>query len=206
MEAKTGDFLPNAHVLIPRAGRGVTADNFGRFNIYVLPGDSIVFSFVGFKKQHLKIPIRFEEPEFFAVVALKEDVTLLSEVKIYPYATEEDFKKAIMEMKLPDALEREYLAKNLERSKLSLLSMQIGMGPDANSKMFLESQVAAQAYKNFVTSPLMALTNPFAWASFIKSIKRGDLKDDRWKKAYELPPLENVSSKKFILDQKRVNN
>jgi hypothetical protein len=56
-----------------------------------------------------------------------------------------------------------------------------------------------------VNSPILALTNPFAWAKFIQSIKNGDLKRDDWKKAYELPPSETITTNQFIRDQKRGN-
>jgi hypothetical protein len=202
VEARTGSILPGAHAIIPKAGRGVTADNLGRFEMYVLPGDSVVFSFVGYKKQYLRVPTHFDEPSYYAVIALREDQQLLAEVKVYPYASEEDFKKAILEMKLENAQDREYAAKNLDTKKLKQLSMSMGMGSAANSRNFLTQQTNYQNNRNFIADPLMTFTNPFAWASFIKSIKNGDLKNDDWKKAYETPPLENISTKQYMRDLK----
>jgi CarboxypepD_reg-like domain len=206
VEARTGEILPGAHIIIPKAGRGTTANAFGQFELPVWPGDSIVFSFVGFKKQFLKLPEHFTEPSYYAVVALKEDVRVLAEVKIYPYANEEDFKKAILELKLPDAQDRENLARNTSPERLQLASMTMGMGAAANSSLYLQNQATYQNNKGFLQTPEMALLNPFAWASLISSIKRGDLKDDRWKKAYSLPPLETVTRKNFIRQQNRTQN
>ena len=63
----------------------------------------------------------------------------------------------------------------------------------------------SMANRNFVQSPLMSLTNPFAWANFIKSVKNGDLKKTDYKKAYEDAPTEGVSRQKIMSEMKRGN-
>jgi len=108
---KNNEPLPGAYVYIPRAGKGILTAPNGYFALPVLPGDSIVFSYVGFKSQFHIIPQRLADLTYSAVVALQEDVTTLAEVKVYPYATEELFKDAFVNLKLPDEKERANLAK-----------------------------------------------------------------------------------------------
>ncbi|MFC0181282.1 carboxypeptidase-like regulatory domain-containing protein [Pseudarcicella hirudinis] len=202
---RNSEFLPNAYVFNPHSGRGTLSDNFGFFKLLVYPGDSIVFSYVGFRKRYYIIP-RETEQVHSATIFMQEDTKVLAEVKVYPYSTEEDFKKAFMDMKLADERQRKALAENLEQSKLNVLALQAGMGTSANFRNFSQQMVFANANRNGFQSPLLALTNPFAWMNFIKSIKNGDLKRDDWKKAYELPPLENISRDKFLREQKREIN
>jgi hypothetical protein len=45
------EYLPMAYVYNPKAGRGALSDNFGRADLLVFPGDSLVFTYIGYKKQ-----------------------------------------------------------------------------------------------------------------------------------------------------------
>ena len=201
---RTSDFLPNAYVFNPQSGRGTLTDDLGDFSIYVYPGDSLVFTYVGFKKKYYIIP-RTQEQTQSAIIHMAESVTMLAEVKVYPYSTEEDFKKAFIEMKLENEAGRRALEKNLEQSKLNVLALQAGLSGNGNFRNFSDQMTYGMANRNFVQSPLMALTNPFAWANFIRSVKRGDLKKTDYKKAYEDMPTEGVSRQKFMSELKRGN-
>ena len=201
---RTSDILPNAYVFNPQSGRGTLTDDLGDFSIYVYPGDSLVFTYVGFKKKYYIIP-RTNEQTQSAIIHMAEQVTMLAEVKVYPYSTEEEFKKAFIEMKLENEAGRRALEKNLEQSKLNVLALQAGLSGNGNFRNFSDQMTYNMANRNFAQSPLMAFTNPFAWANFIKSVKRGDLKKTDYKKAYEDMPTEGVSRQKFMSELKRGN-
>jgi hypothetical protein len=201
---RTSDFLANAYVFNPQSGRGTLTDDFGNFELYVYPGDSLVFTYVGYKKKYYLVP-RTNEQMQSAIIHMAEQVTMLAEVKVYPYNTEEAFKKAFLEMKLENEAGRKALEKNLEQSKLNVLALQAGLSGNGNFRNFSDQMTYNMANRNFVQSPLMAFTNPFAWANFIKSVKNGDLKKTGYKKAYEDAPSEGVSRQKIMADLKRGN-
>ena len=46
--------LMKAYIFIPRAGRGTLSDESGFFALAVFPGDSVVFSYLGFQKQYFR--------------------------------------------------------------------------------------------------------------------------------------------------------
>ena len=201
---RTSDFLPNAYVFNPQSGRGTLTDDLGNFELYVYPGDSLVFTYVGYKKKYYLIP-RTNEQMQSAIIHMAEQVTMLAEVKVYPYNTEEAFKKAFLEMKLENEAGRKALEKNLEQSKLNVLALQAGLSGNGNFRNFSDQMTYNMANRNFQQTPLMAFTNPFAWANFIKSVKNGDLKKTGYKKAYEDAPSEGVSRQKIMSDLKRGN-
>ena len=201
---RSSEFLPNAYVFNPQSGRGTLTDDFGNFSLYVYPSDSIVFSYVGYKKKYYIIP-RTNDLSHVATVFMTEDSKMLAEVKIYPYRTEDEFKKAFIDMKLENEAGRRALAKNLEQSKLNVLSMRAGLSGAGNFRNFSDQMTYAATNRGFYQSPVMALTNPFAWMNFIKSIKNGDLKRDDYKKAYEDAPTEGISRQKFLKEQKTGN-
>ncbi|MEK6547267.1 MAG: carboxypeptidase-like regulatory domain-containing protein [Bacteroidota bacterium] len=202
ISATNSEYLPLAYVYIPAAGRGALSDNFGSVDLYVFPGDSVVVTYVGYKPQYYLIP-RTTGVVHQAIIEMNEDSRMLSEVKVFPHASEEEFKKAFLNLRLRDEKQRDVLARNLEQSKLNVFALQAGLGANANFRNFSDMMVSSQANKSFVSSPLLSLTNPFAWMSFIKSIKNGDLKRKDWKKAYELQPKQVVSPQQFVQDQRR---
>ncbi|MCU0467038.1 MAG: carboxypeptidase-like regulatory domain-containing protein [Arcicella sp.] len=202
--SRTSEFLPNAYVFNTNSGRGALTDDLGNFMLYVYPGDSLIFSYVGYKKKYYVIPRVLEQTQS-AIIHLAEEVRQLAEVKVYPYSTEEDFKKAFLDMKLENEAGRRALEKNLEQSKLNVLALQAGLSGAGNFRNFSDQMTYNMANRTFVQSPLMALTNPFAWMNFIKSVKNGDLKRDDYKKAYQDAPSEGISRQKFLSDLKKGN-
>lgn len=191
------EFLPMAYVYNPRAGRGALSDNFGRADMNVFPGDSLVFTYIGYKNKFYIIP-RSNDLVHQKVISMDEDSKMLAEVKVFPHANEEEFKQAFLNMRLRDERQRAILAQNLEQSKLNVFALQAGLGAAANFRNFSDMMVSSQANKTFYASPLLSLTNPFAWMNFIKSVKNGDLKRDDWKKAYEFMPKENISRQMYL--------
>src|SRR3982750_3065515 len=55
---KSNDALPGAYIYIPKAGKGVLSAPNGYFALPVFPGDSVIFSYVGFRTQYHIIPRR----------------------------------------------------------------------------------------------------------------------------------------------------
>ena len=108
-------------------------------------------------------------------------------------------------MRLNNEAGRKALEKNLEQSKLNTLALQAGLSGAGNFRNFSDQMTYQMANRNFYQSPIMALTNPFAWAQFIQSIKRGDLKRDDYKKAFEDKPTEGVSRQQVLKEIKGNN-
>lgn len=197
---KDNEPLPQATVYIPKAGRGVLTNLDGFFTIPVYPGDTVEFRYVGYKKQYHVVP-RINEQTYSLIVEMQEDATLLREVKVYPYPTEEEFKRAFLASRLTDEREREALAKNTDPAYLRQMAAQMGVGAAANYRYLLNQQTSYNNNKNFATT--IPFLNPLAWASFIRSIKNGDLKRDDWKPASATMPNQNISREQYIRQQSK---
>jgi hypothetical protein len=199
--SSNSEFLPLAYIFNPQAGRGALSDNFGQVDMYVFPGDSLVISYIGYKKKYYIVP-RDTELVHQVIIPMEEMTTMLREVKVFPHSSEEEFKQAFLAMQLRDAQQRDNARNNLEQSKLNAFAMQAGMGASSNFRNFSDMMISSQANKSFFNSPMLALTNPFAWISFIKSVKNGDLKRKDYKKAYEFLPKENLNRQMFLRNLK----
>jgi CarboxypepD_reg-like domain len=199
-DARSDTPLPNAYIIVKKAGRGALTNNMGYFSMYVFPGDTVTFSYLGYKTQYHAIPKKLDATTYSAIVELREDAKLLQEVKVYPYRTEEEFKDAFLAMQLPNQRERDAIAKLTDPEQMMRLSNAMGMGAAGNYRYFMNQQIMAQSNKtSYTTIPFL---NPFAWANFIQSIKRGDLKRKGFGDAANFAPIENLKKSDFIRSSK----
>ncbi|MCE6990490.1 carboxypeptidase-like regulatory domain-containing protein [Dyadobacter sp. CY323] len=196
---KSTELLPGATIRIVKAGRGTLAKADGSFTIPVFPGDSIVFSYVGYKDQYHVVPRNYNSDLYSAIVALREDVVTLSSVTIYPYSTEEEFKKAFLALELPDQADRDALKRSTDPDYINRMAAQVPNNAQTNYRYSMDQLMFGResaANKGFATT--FPFLNPFAWANFIKSVKRGDLKQKDWRKDLNAAPRESINKGDFI--------
>lgn len=172
-EDSTSTGLFGVHVYVPAAGRGTVTNQYGYFSLPVLLGDSVIISVVGYRKQNFIIPGN-QGDSFTVLVEMVTDTTILSSVEIFPYPTEELFKEAILALNLP--VDDESQVDNLGQEVLARMAQSMSMDASQNYKYYMNQQFyqlhntySQQRFNN----PLL---NPVNWASFIKSLRRGDLK------------------------------
>ncbi len=196
---KNTERLPGAYVFIPRAGRGTLTNNLGVFTIPVFPGDSILYSYVGYRTQYHFIPRDYNEPTYSAIIQMQESVTMLAEVRVYPYATEEEFKKAFLALRLPDQEDRDALARSTDLEYITRMAAQMPNNAQTNYRYTMDQLLFGResaANKGFATT--FPFLNPFAWGRFIKSVQDGDLKKKDYRKELNQTPRESMSRQDFI--------
>jgi hypothetical protein len=177
----TGDSLygvPGVTVYVPKAGRGTVTNDYGYFSMAVLAGDSVVIRAIGYQHLTVKIPKNYNKQSYSVILELKEDITVLPEVRIFPYPTEKDFKQAFLKLKLP---ERNLTGpeRSLNEKILAAMFAETPMGVSSNFRNSMDMQQLERDRRNGLApnprtnNPLL---NPFAWMKFIEQIKSGDLK------------------------------
>lgn len=159
---------PGVHIYVPKAGRGTTTNNVGFFSLPVLVGDSIVISSVGYQKQHFIVPEN--GPEFQTiVVTLIEDVTMLQNITILDFPTEEVFKEAVLALNLP-VDDKGIDQKNLNQELLALMLKTTPMDGYQNSRYYLNQWAGSQNDRfQPVANPFL---NPFNWVKFFQQMKQ----------------------------------
>jgi hypothetical protein len=172
-EDSTSTGMFRVHVYVPTAGRGTVTNRYGYFSLPVLVGDSVLISAIGYQKQHFIIPAN-QGDSYTVLVEMVTDTTVLSTVEIFPYPTEELFKEAILALNLPvDDLSQE---DNLGQEVLARMAQSMTMDASQNYKYYMNQQFYdlhnAYSQQRF-NNPLLS---PINWATFIKSLRNGDLK------------------------------
>lgn len=170
--------VPGATVFVPKAGRGTATNSYGYFSLAVLAGDSIVIRSLGYRNETIVIPADYQRQSYSVIVMLKEDVTVLPEVRVFPYSTERDFKRAFLALKLPT--ERgSAAADNLNESLMRRIFNSQPVGAVANYRQTMQQQGYDYDRRMGIAPSPQAnnpLLNPFSWYQLIKQVKSGEFK------------------------------
>lgn len=177
--------LPYAHILILNNYEGTITDSDGKFSLVTEANDSIMFSTVGYKRRILTVPDNLEDPYITLDIILETDTFMIGEVVIYPWKNYEEFKKAFLNLKLPN--------RDMEnaRRNIALLKTQIIMDETPSARANFQHILNQQYRETFSQGsyPTYQIFNVFAWANFFKALKRGDFKKYE-DKDVEYPPFE----------------
>lgn len=143
----------------------------GYFSFIAHPGDTILYTAIGYKDLLLAIPSQINDSKYTAMIKMKAEIVNLPTVRVYPWATVEDFTRDFMSMKIADD---DYViaARNLSSESLGGLMMTLprdgGEIQSINNRLNHDRALN----KNMVqTNPLL---NPFAWGKLMQSIFKGD--------------------------------
>ena len=166
------DPMPYTTVFDRSIRRGVIADFYGFFSTPVYPGDTLYFSYFGYKTSTYVVPDTLTDNGYSIIHMLHKDTLNIPEVVVYPWPSREDFARAFVEMEpYDDALRRA----QRELSGESLAFVAARLEGDASLAYGLTQQ---QNYTRLYTQgqlPANNLFNPYAWAKLIKDWKAGKL-------------------------------
>lgn len=143
----------------------------GYFSFVAHPGDTLVYNAIGYTDRVFVIPLPVGAAQYTAMIKMKSEIVYLPAVRIYPWATVEEFTKEFLSMKVADD-DMEIARKNLSRNSLNGMIQSLPRdGGEISSSNFRMDQERA-LNKNLVQSnPLL---NPFAWGKLMQQIFSGD--------------------------------
>lgn len=161
---------------------GTTTDERGIFSIISYPGDTLIFSSIGYQPAFIRIPPGVDSPVYTVDITMEIDTINIGSVLVLPWKTYEEFKRAVVDYVSP----REIEIKNMENN-LALIESQINedldITPEAGYRYAMQQE--AERVMTGHQMPVNNLFNPFAWAKFIKGLKEGLLKNKKSKKKNE---------------------
>lgn len=173
-------FVPYAHVVLKQRNKGTITNQEGFFSIAAVPGDTIAFSTIGFKKEKLVVPDTLAMPEYLARIVMHRDTTMLAEVILYPWPTPDRFKDEFLATNIPTT-DEDIAMRNLAIQELKARAEQMGYGAEeiqdfviASRSQEIHNYGRYQGFSNGGTAILGTLTNPFAWAAFFSALENGE--------------------------------
>ena len=152
-------------------GQRYAANYKGYFSFIAHPGDTILYTAIGYRDLLLPIPSQINDSKYTAMIKMKAEIVNLPTVRVYPWATVEEFTRDFMSMKIADD---DYViaARNLSPESLSGLIMTLPRDGGEIQSINYRLNHDRALNKNMVqTNPLL---NPFAWGKLMQSIFKGD--------------------------------
>ncbi len=143
----------------------------GFFSFVVNPGDTVMFSAVGFTSKTLVLPRNIVDNKYTAMVQIKSEIVYLKTVRVNPWATVEEFNKDFLSLKIADD-DLAIAKKNLSRQSINGLKLTLprdaGEISNANYRYNFDRMMNVNMRQ---TNPLL---NPFAWGKLVQEIFNGD--------------------------------
>jgi len=164
------------NIMIKGTHRGTISDYYGYFSFVALKNDTIQFSAIGYKENSFIIPDTINGKRYSLIQVMDSDTVLLTPTIIYPWPTEEDFKKAFVELDIPDD-DIEIARKNLAKAEMKERADNYKMDGSMNYQNYIDRETSKLYYTG--QSQPISILNPFAWAQFIKAWKEGKFKNDK---------------------------
>jgi hypothetical protein len=145
----------------------------GYFSIIAHPGDTVVFSAIGFTSKTFVLPAEVQEHKYTTMIKIKSEIVYLQSVKVqhYPWATVEEFTKDFLSMKVADD-DMALAKKNLSPRSIKGMSLTLPRNSDEISSSNYRYNFDRMMNVNMrQTNPLL---NPFAWGKLMQTIFSGD--------------------------------
>lgn len=172
--------VPGVAVVSKRLKRGTASERSGIYSITSTPGDTIFFRAIGFKRYHTIIPETFVESHCEVDIALEIDTIQIKEVNIMPWKNYSEFIKDVTRTRPVDPI--------IENMNDNIASIYVAIANQTGTKISSEAGYRYAMEQNFNAMatrqqyPINNLLNPFAWSKFIKGIKNGLFKNQKFNK------------------------
>ena len=167
--ADNNSIVPYVTVTNLTTGKQVGAANYeGYFSFVVTEQDSLKFTSVGYHPTTVVIPAGINKKSLVVEIRMRAQVVNLPMVRIFPWATTDEFRHDFLSMKVADD-DLEIARKNLSATSISALKRTL---PLSGYESFnVQDKHNALVNSHSFVNPLF---NPLAWGSLIRDIAAGD--------------------------------
>jgi hypothetical protein len=172
--------VPGVAVISKKLHKGTISEWSGIYSITSVPGDTIFFRSLGFKRYHTIIPSSYTDRHCKVDIVLDIDTIQIKEIIIMPWKSYNEFLADMTKERPVDPI-IENMNDNIASIYVAVANQTgVRISPEAGYRYAMEQNFNAMATRN--QYPINNLLNPFAWAKFIGSIKNGLFKSQKFNK------------------------
>jgi hypothetical protein len=164
--------VPYVNITNTSTNKTINSSNYeGYFSFVAHERDTLVFTCVGYAPTQVVIPANVDNKSYTVQVMIKPTIMNLPTVRIFPWATTDEFRKDFVALKIADD-DLEIARKNVNRTTLmALISTLARDGQEINDATYQDMNTNIMNQHSLTPNPLL---NPLAWGSFINQISQGD--------------------------------
>jgi len=181
-------------VVSKKLKRGILSERTGIYSITSTPGDSIFFRALGYKRYYTIIPESYEARHCEVDIVLAIDTIQIQEVNVMPWKNYSEFIKDVTKEHPVDPL-IENMNDNIASIYVAIANQtDVRVSPEAGYRYAMEQNFGAMATRG--QYPINNLLNPFAWSKFVKGIKNGLFKNQKFNKPEKAKVRKKVKKTK----------
>ena len=188
---ETGRFVPGVAIISRNLRRATLSEPSGIYSIISMPGDTVFFRALGYKRYHTVIPDDYTGRFATVDIRLEFDTIQIAAVNIMPWNSYSEFIKDITQERPVDPIV-ENMTDNLASIYVALQN-EIGLqiSPEASFRSVMDQNFNRMYYRG---APANNLLNPFAWAKFVQGMKTGLLRNHKFEKPKEAKVRKKINN------------
>ncbi len=170
LDADTRSPMPYVNIRIRNTVYGAASDSNGYFSLFISPGDTLLFSSIGYSDAQFIMPPDVTRDNYSLIQLMREKTILLSEVVIFPWPSVDQFKEAFLDVEPQrnmDDLIREVQFQTLKDSRDNQLSEY-----EADQRRY------QRLYEIHQIFPPNNFLNPMRWNQFIRGVTTGENEEE----------------------------
>lgn len=182
-------------IISKKLRKGTVSERSGIYSITSMPGDTVFFRALGFKRYHTIIPETYEERYCNVDIILEIDTIQIEAINIMPWKSYNEFIKDITKERPVDPI--------IENMNDNLASIYVAIANQTGVKITAATGYRYAMEQNFSSlstrnqMPVNNLLNPFAWGKFFSGVRNGLLKNQKFNKPVKpVKPKAKKKSKK----------
>lgn len=165
LDADNRQEVPYASVRIAGTQYGTSSDNSGYFSIFISPGDTLLFSSIGYRDAAFIMPYTVTSETYSLVQLMRKETILLEEVVIFPWPTLKNFEQAFLDTQ-PKENPKESLIKEVK------LGLNETLEKSEKSEYYHDQMRYQHLYEITGQIPPNNFLNPMRWSNFIKDMTK----------------------------------
>lgn len=178
-EDDRGQLMPLslADVYIKGKNRGTYTDLDGFFSLVVRKGETVVFSYLGYRSVEYFVPDTLQSNRYTVVQYLSRDTLLLPETVVYPWPSKKYFRLEFLALDVPNVDYQALANENLNEKIIREMTEKLPADADESADLYLRQE--ANKYTYYGQFRPQNIFNPLAWQKFFEAWRRGDFKSKK---------------------------
>jgi len=180
--------VPGVTVISKKLHRGAISEITGIYSITSVPGDTIYYRALGYKRYHTVIPPSYDKKHCMVDIKLEADTIPIESVTILPWRTYNEFIREMTKEKPSDPL-IDNMNENIASIYVAVTNQTgVSVTPEAGFRYAMQQNFNAMTTRGQL--PYNNLLNPIAWAKFINGLKTGLLRNESVKRPQPAKPIK----------------
>lgn len=98
LDSETREAMPYVNIQVANTLYGTASGTNGQFSIFISPGDTLLFSFVGYVEASFIMPLELNTQNYSLIQLMRQKATVLEEIVVFPWPTLDNFKQAFLDV------------------------------------------------------------------------------------------------------------